>query len=115
MTRVKRGNVAIKRRKKILRLAKGYRGSHSKLFRIANQQVMKALKYAYIGRKLKKRNFRSLWIIRINAALRQKKIKYNDFIAMLKKQNIGLNRKVISQLALIDNETFNWLIEKVKK
>nr|YP_010713672.1 ribosomal protein L20 [Galdieria phlegrea]UNJ16194.1 ribosomal protein L20 [Galdieria sp.]WDA99564.1 ribosomal protein L20 [Galdieria sulphuraria]WDA99754.1 ribosomal protein L20 [Galdieria phlegrea] len=115
MTRVKRGNVAIKRRKKILRLAKGYRGSHSKLFRIANQQVMKALKYSYIGRKLKKRNFRSLWIIRINAALRQKKIKYNDFIAMLKKQNIGLNRKVISQLALIDNETFNWLIEKVKK
>jgi len=74
MTRVKRGNVAIKRRKKILRLAKGYRGSHSKLFRIANQQVMKALKYAYRGRKLKKRNFRSLWIVRINAALRQKKI-----------------------------------------
>ncbi|BDE17535.1 ribosomal protein L20 (chloroplast) [Galdieria partita] len=115
MTRVKRGNVAIKRRKKILRLAKGYRGSHSKLFRIANQQVMKALKYAYTGRKLKKRNFRSLWIIRINAALRQKKLKYNSFISMLKKQNIGLNRKVISQLAVIDNETFDWLIEKVKK
>nr|YP_009051096.1 ribosomal protein L20 [Galdieria sulphuraria]AIG92539.1 ribosomal protein L20 [Galdieria sulphuraria] len=115
MTRVKRGNVAIKRRKKILRLAKGYRGSHSKLFRIANQQVMKALKYAYTGRKLKKRNFRSLWIIRINAALRQKNLKYNNFIAMLKRQNIALNRKVISQLAVIDNETFDCLIEKIKK
>nr|WDA99237.1 ribosomal protein L20 [Galdieria yellowstonensis]WDA99427.1 ribosomal protein L20 [Galdieria yellowstonensis] len=115
MTRVKRGNVAIKRRKKILRLAKGYRGSHSKLFRIANQQVMKALKYAYRGRKLKKRNFRSLWIVRINAALRQKNLKYNNFIAMLKQKNIGLNRKVLSQLAVIDNETFDLLIEKVKK
>ncbi len=115
MTRVKRGNVAIKRRKKILRLAKGYRGSHSKLFRIANQQVMKALKYAYTGRKLKKRSFRSLWIIRINAALQQKNLKYNNFITMLKKKNIALNRKMISQLAVIDNETFDLLIEKVKK
>jgi large subunit ribosomal protein L20 len=115
MTRVKRGNVAIKRRKKILKLAKGYRGSHSKLFRIANQQVMKALKYAYTGRKLKKRSFRSLWIIRINAALQQKNLKYNNFITMLKKKNIALNRKMISQLAVIDNTTFDWLIETVKK
>jgi large subunit ribosomal protein L20 len=76
---------------------------------------MKALKYAYRGRKLKKRNFRSLWIVRINAALRQKNLKYNNFIAMLKQKNIGLNRKVLSQLAVIDNETFDLLIEKVKK
>ena len=70
MARIKRGNVAIKRRKKILKRAKGFRGAHSRLFRIANEQVMKALRYSYIGRKRKKRDFRSLWITRINAAAR---------------------------------------------
>ena len=72
MVRVKRGNVARKRRKKILQLAKGYRGAHSRLFRVANQQVMKALRYSYVGRKQKKRIFRKLWISRINASARQK-------------------------------------------
>ena len=71
MVRIKRGNVARKRRKKVLALAKGFRGAHSRLFRVANQQVMKALKYSYVGRKQKKRNFRSLWITRINAATRR--------------------------------------------
>eukprot|EP00871_Galdieria_phlegrea_P003994 jgi/Galph1/4596/GphlegSOOS_G3284.1 len=109
MTRVKRGNVAIRRRKKILKLARGYRGSASKLFRTANQQVMKALKYAYKGRKLKKRNFRRLWIIRINSAVRKNQLKYNEFIAILKKHNVALNRKTISQLVILDNQAFNAL------
>ena len=85
MVRVKRGNVARKRRKKILKLAKGFRGSHSKLFRTANQQVMKALVYSYKGRKQKKRLFRRLWIVRINAAVRQHQMTYSRFISLLKK------------------------------
>ena len=85
MARVKRGNVARKRRNKVLALAKGFRGASSKLFRIANQQVMKALRYAYVGRKRKKREFRSLWITRINAASRAEGIKYLLFGQILKK------------------------------
>nr|QUE29476.1 ribosomal protein L20 [Erythrotrichia longistipitata] len=111
MTKVKRGNVARKRRKKILYLAKGFKGTHSKLFRVANQQVMKALRYSYIGRKNKKRQFRSLWISRINAACRNEKTNYSLFINSLKKLNIGLNRKMLAQLAVLDQDTFTQIIK----
>ncbi len=111
MTRVKRGNVARKRRKKILKLAKGFRGSHSKLFRTAKQQVLKSLKYSYIGRKHKKRFYRRLWIVRINAAVRLYNINYNDFIYNLKKNNIALNRKMLSQLSILDKSAFENLIK----
>jgi large subunit ribosomal protein L20 len=110
MVRVKRGNVARKRRKKILSLASGYRGAHSVLFRIANQQVMKALRYSYIGRKQKKRIFRKIWINRINAASRLNGMSYNQLINKFKKSNIDLNRKMLSQIAILDASTFKFLI-----
>ena len=106
MVRVKRGNVARKRRKKILSLASGYRGAHSVLFRVANQQVMKALRYSYIGRKQKKRIFRRIWISRINAASRINDISYSRLIHKFKKSNIDLNRKMLSQIAILDASTF---------
>jgi large subunit ribosomal protein L20 len=111
MTRVKRGNVARKRRKKILKLAKGFRGSHSKLFRTANQQVMKALRNAYRDRRKKKRDFRRLWITRINAAARIHGISYSQLINKLDKANIALNRKVLAQLAIQDAEAFQKVVE----
>jgi large subunit ribosomal protein L20 len=111
MVRVKRGNVARKRRKKILSLASGYRGAHSILFRIANQQVMKALRYSYVGRKQKKRIFRRLWISRINAASRLNGISYSLLINKFKKSNIDLNRKMLSQIAVLDSSTFKFLID----
>ncbi len=110
MVRVKRGNVARKRRKKILSLASSYRGAHSILFRIANQQVMKALRYSYIGRKQKKRIFRKIWISRINAASRLNGITYSQLIHKFKKSNIDLNRKMLSQIAILDASTFTSLI-----
>jgi len=111
MVRIKRGNVARKRRKKILTLAKGYRGTHSKLFRVANQQVMKALRYSYIGRKQKKRNFRKIWIVRLSAAAKSNGIKYNHLIHSLKKSKIILNRKMLSQISIFDYETFQELLK----
>ena len=114
MVRVKRGNVARKRRKKILQLAKGYRGAHSRLFRVANQQVMKALRYSYIGRKQKKRTFRKLWITRINSAARLHGLTYSKIIHNLKKSSIDLNRKMLAQIAILDNQTFKELISIVK-
>ena len=114
MVRVKRGNVARKRRKKILQLAKGYRGAHSRLFRVANQQVMKALRYSYVGRKQKKRVFRRLWITRINAASRVNGLTYSRVIHNFKKSNIELNRKMLAQLAVLDTATFNELINVSK-
>nr|QCI05035.1 ribosomal protein L20 [Callithamnion tetricum] len=110
MTRVKRGNIARKRRKKVLKLAKGFRGSHSKLFRTAKQQVLKSLKYSYVGRKHKKRNYRRLWILRINAAISLYNLNYSQFIYFLKKSNVALNRKMISQLIAIDNIAFEHLV-----
>jgi large subunit ribosomal protein L20 len=110
MARIKRGNIARKRRKKILQLAKGYRGAHSRLFRVANQQVMKALRYSYVGRKQKKRVFRKLWITRINAASRLKGVSYSRLIHNFKRSNIGLNRKMLAQIAVLDSSTFNELI-----
>ena len=115
MTRVKRGNVARKRRKKILKLAKGFRGSHSKLFRTANQQVMKALRNAYRDRRKKKRDFRRLWITRINAAARMQGISYSQLINKLSKANINLNRKVLAQLAVQDPDAFNKVVELATK
>nr|YP_010485198.1 ribosomal protein L20 [Sargassum fulvellum]UVW80992.1 ribosomal protein L20 [Sargassum fulvellum] len=111
MVRVKRGNVARKRRKKILKLAKGFRGSQSRLFRVANQQVMKSLVYAYIGRKEKKRIFRKLWIVRINSSARGYNISYSHFICKLKQSKILLNRKMLSQLAILDPSAFSNLIK----
>jgi large subunit ribosomal protein L20 len=114
MVRVKRGNVARKRRKKILQLAKGYRGAHSRLFRVANQQVMKALRYSYVGRKQKKRVFRRIWITRINAASRANGIPYSRVMYNFKKSNIELNRKMLSQIAVLDSPTFNELVNNTK-
>ena len=111
MVRVKRGNVARKRRKKILSLASGYRGAHSILFRIANQQVMKALRYSYIGRKQKKRIFRRIWISRINAASRLNGLSYSQLIHGFKKSKIDINRKMLSQIAVLDSSTFKSLVE----
>jgi large subunit ribosomal protein L20 len=115
MVRVKRGNVARKRRAKILRIASGFRGAHSKLFRLANEQVMKALRYSYVGRKRKKREFRSLWIVRINAAARVNGLKYSTFMSLLKTANIGLNRKMLAQLAVSDGDTFGKVLALVNK
>ena len=111
MVRIKRGNVARKRRKKILQMAKGYRGAHSRLFRIANQQVMKALRYSYVGRKQKKRMFRRLWITRINTMSRMNGMPYSRLIHNFKKSNINLNRKMLSQIAILDAPAFGKLIE----
>nr|QCI07036.1 ribosomal protein L20 [Haraldiophyllum bonnemaisonii] len=113
MTRVKRGNVARKRRKKILRLAKGFRGSHSKLFRTAKQQVLKSLKYSYIGRKNKKRYYRRLWIVRINASIRSYNITYSQFLYYLKKFKIALNRKMLAQLSIIDPIAFDFIVKSI--
>lgn len=110
MVRVKRGNVARKRRKKILSLASGYRGAHSLLFRVANQQVMKALTYSYIGRKQKKRVFRRIWISRINATSRLHGVSYSRAINKIKIAEINLNRKMLSQIAILDPPTFKSLI-----
>ncbi|BAP17225.1 MAG: 50S ribosomal protein L20 [cyanobacterium endosymbiont of Epithemia adnata isolate EadnSB Bon19] len=114
MTRVKRGNVARKRRKKILKLAKGFRGSHSNLFRIANQQVMKALRNAYRDRRKRKRDFRRLWITRINAAARMHGVSYSQLTGQLKKANIELNRKMLAQLAITDPQAFEKVVEMAK-
>ncbi|MFN3362016.1 MAG: 50S ribosomal protein L20 [Pseudanabaenaceae cyanobacterium] len=111
MTRVKRGNVARKRRNKILKLAKGFRGSHSTLFRTANQQVMKALRNAYRDRRKKKRDFRALWIARINAAARSRGMSYSQLANKLRKANIQLNRKMLAQIAVKDPQTFDYIIQ----
>jgi large subunit ribosomal protein L20 len=110
MVRVKRGNVARKRRNKILTIARGYRGAHSALFRVANQQVMKALKYSYVNRKQKKRIFRRVWISRINAASRIEGVTYSRFINKLNNEKIALNRKMLSQIAVLDNSTFSKIL-----
>ncbi|MGB3512276.1 MAG: 50S ribosomal protein L20 [Microcoleaceae cyanobacterium] len=111
MMRVKRGNVARKRRKKILKLAKGMRGGQSKLFRVANQRVMQALRNAYVDRRKRKRDFRRLWITRINAASRQQGMSYSQLIGNMKKANIIINRKMLAQLAVLEPETFAKVVE----
>ncbi|ABW19514.1 50S ribosomal protein L20 [Alkaliphilus oremlandii] len=115
MARVKTGKTAHKRHKKVLKLAKGFRGARSKLFRPANQFVMKSLKYAYIGRKLRKRDFRKLWITRINAATRANGLSYSKFMNGLKLAGIDMNRKVLSEMAIYDKEGFAQLVETAKQ
>ena len=114
MARVKGALSTRKRHKKILKLAKGYRGAKSKLYRIANQAVMKSLSYAYVGRKLKKRDFRSLWITRISAACKMNDINYSRFMNGLKKANVEINRKMLSEIAINDPAAFTQLVETAK-
>ncbi len=112
--RIKRGVNAVKKRRKILKNAKGYFGGKSKLYRIARQAVMKSGQYAYVGRKLKKRDFRGLWIARINAAARLNGLSYSKLMYGLKKANISLNRKVLSDIAVSDAQAFQGLCDKAK-
>jgi len=114
MPRVKRGLNAKKKHKKILKLAKGYYGAKSKLFRPANEAVMRSLRFAYIGRKLKKRDFRKLWITRINAAARMNGLSYSRFMNGLKLAGININRKMLSEMAIHDQEGFKKLVEVAK-
>ena len=114
MARVKGAMMTRKRRKKVLKMAKGYYGSKSKLFKTAKQAVMKSGNYAYVGRKQKKRDFRRLWITRISAACKQNGMNYSTFINGLKKANIELNRKMLSEIAISDPEAFTALTEKAK-
>jgi large subunit ribosomal protein L20 len=114
MARIKGAVTTRKRHKKILKLAKGYRGAKSKQFRTANQAVMKSLVYAYVGRKQKKRDFRQLWISRINAAARMNGMSYSQFMNGLKKAEITLNRKVLAEIAVSDAAAFTSLVEKAK-
>lgn len=114
MVRVKRGNVAKNRRKKILKFAKGFKGAHSRLFRVANGQVMKALVYSYVGRKRRKRDFKKLWVCRVNAAARKEGFTYSTLRNSLKKSMIGLNLKMIAQLSVLDQATFLHIMQEVK-
>ena len=115
MARVKGAMMTRKRRKKVLKLAKGYYGSKSKLFKTATEAVMKSGQYAYIGRKQKKRDFRSLWITRISAACRANGMNYSTFMNGLKKAKITLNRKMISEIAIHDEAAFKELVKKAQK
>nr|YP_010564980.1 ribosomal protein L20 [Hyalomonas oviformis]UZA61984.1 ribosomal protein L20 [Hyalomonas oviformis] len=110
MTKVKRGNVSRKRHKKTLKLSKGFRGAGSVLFRTSNQQVMKALRNSYKNRRQKKRDFRQLWISRVNAAIRPFGLNYSEFINYLKKRSIKLNRKILAQLSICDPDAFTQLV-----
>ncbi|HIY45711.1 MAG TPA: 50S ribosomal protein L20 [Candidatus Borkfalkia excrementipullorum] len=112
--RIKRGVNAVKKRRKIFKLSKGYFGSKSKSYRIAREAVMKSLMYAYIGRKRRKRDFRQLWIARINAAARQNGLSYSKFMHGLKVAGIDLNRKVLADIAVNDAAAFAALAEKAK-
>ena len=115
MARVKRGVNAKKRHKNILKQSKGYFGAKSKLYRTANQAVMKSLNYSYIGRKQRKRDFRKLWITRINAAARINGMSYSKFISGLKKANVNINRKMLSEMAINDPAGFAKLVEIAKE
>ena len=114
MARIKGAKMTRKRRKKTLKLAKGYYGSKSKHFKMAKQQVMKSGNYAFIGRKQKKRDFRRLWITRINSACRAQGVSYSAFMNGLKKSGVELNRKMLSEMAIHDAASFNALVETAK-
>ena len=114
MARVKGAVTTRARHKKVLKRAKGYYGAKSIRFRMANQAVMKSGMYAYVGRKNKKRDFRRLWIARINAAARQNGMSYSKFISGLKKANININRKMLAEMAVSDSKGFAALVEKIK-
>lgn len=115
MARIKRAVNAQKKRRKMLKLAKGYFGAMSKQYRAASEQVRRSLRYAYIGRKQKKRDFRSLWIARINAAARMNGLSYSRLISGLKKGGIDINRKILSELAISDAQAFTALCNKAKE
>jgi len=115
MARVKRGNVARKKRKKILKLAKGFRGSISKLYRPAKQAVLHALTNSYRDRRRKKRDFRSLWIVRINAGLLAHNISYSTFMGKCNKKEIKINRKMLAELAYSDPKVFDQIVELTQK
>jgi large subunit ribosomal protein L20 len=114
MARVKRGVTARARHKKVLKKAKGYYGARSRVFRAAKQAVIKAGQYAYQGRKQKKRQFRSLWIIRINAAVNQQGLSYSKFIAGLKRAKIDIDRKILADIAVHDKKAFAAIVAKAK-
>ncbi|MEE1285274.1 MAG: 50S ribosomal protein L20 [Ruminobacter sp.] len=114
MARVKRGVTAHARHKKILKAAKGYYGARSRTYRVAVQAVTKAGQYAYRDRRQKKREFRQLWIVRINAAARQNGLSYSKFVCGLKKASIEIDRKILSNIAIHDKSTFAVLVEKAK-
>ena len=114
MPRVKGGSVTRQRRKKVLKLAKGYVGSKKTLYRTANEQVMRSLAYSYRDRKQRKRDFRKLWITRINAAARQEGITYSILINGLKKSGVEVNRKMLAELAVNDRDSFNNLVQLAK-
>lgn len=115
MARIKRGVSTRRRHKKIMKLAKGYHGSRSKTFRVANQAVMRAWQYAYAHRRLRKRDFRKLWIARINAACRQNEMSYSTFIYGLKVAGIEINRKMLADLAINDEKAFADLVQLAKE
>ena len=110
MTRIKRGSVAKLRRKKIFKITSGFKGSHSKLFRTANQQALKALKYSYFDRKKKKRNLKSIWIRRINASAKSLKTSYNKITKNLKDKKIILNKKILSEIIIRNKSTIKLLL-----
>ena len=112
--RIKRGNVCRNRHKKILKLAKGFKGARSRIFKVANIAVMKALKYAYRDRRATKRTMRRLWIVRINAAVREQGMSYSRFVNACKKANIQVNRKMLADLAVNDKDAFAVVVEAAK-
>jgi large subunit ribosomal protein L20 len=113
MVRIKRGVQAHQRHKKVLAQAKGYYGARSRVFRVAKQSVIKALQYAYRDRKTKKRHFRSLWITRINGALREHGLNYSVFMHQVKAHNIELNRKMLAELAMFNHDAFISIVKQV--
>ncbi|MGL4774584.1 MAG: 50S ribosomal protein L20 [Clostridium sp.] len=115
MARVKRAVNSRKNHKKVLKLAKGYYGGKSKLFKTANESVIRALRNAYVGRKLKKRDYRRLWIARINAATRMNGLSYSRFMNGLKLAGVDINRKMLSEIAIHDANAFAELVEVAKK
>ena len=115
MARIKRAVTAHKKRRKVFKLAKGYFGAKSKQYRTASEQVRRSLRYAYEGRKMRKRDFRRLWIIRINAAARLNGMSYSTFINGLKKKNIEVNRKMLADLAISDEKAFAQLVAVAKE
>ena len=115
MARVKRAVNALKKRRKVFKLSKGYFGAKSKQYRAASEQVRRSLRYAYIGRKLKKRDFRRLWIARINAGARMNGLSYSKLMNGLKKAGIDINRKMLSELAINNPAAFTALCEKAKE
>ena len=114
MARIKRSLNARKKHRKVLKQAKGYYGAKSKLFKVANQAIMKSMTYSFIGRKRKKRDFRQMWIARINAATRQHGLSYSKFMYGLKQNGIDMNRKMLSDLAIKDPQAFEKLVEIAK-